>query len=167
MTIIELQILLDLNYKNELDVLDTYAFLTAYGYLFVDSEDGQCYLFDENGKIDDIKKMKTLIDVKKDIKKIVIPESVKRIGDVAFYSCTSLKSIEIPESVNSIGSGAFWNCTSLKSIEIPESVKSIGDKAFIDCTSLEEVIFKGKTMDQVKAMNKYPWKIENEAIKCS
>ena len=55
----------------------------------------------------------------------------------------------------------------MKSIEIPESVKSIGYWAFDNCTSLEEVIFKGKTMDQVKAMKYYPWDIKDESIiKC-
>ena len=132
MTVTEFQILLDLHYGNEYDVLEEHASLTYYGYLFIDSENGQCYLFDKNGKIDDIKK-------------IVIPESVKRIGDVAFYSCTSLKSIEILESV-----------------------EYIGYLAFDGCTSLEEIIFKGKTMDQVKAMDWYPWGIEDESIiKCS
>ena len=191
MTVIELQILLDLNYGNELDVLEEHAYLTGYGYLFVDSENGQCYLFDENGKMDDIKKIKTLDNVKEDTKKIVIPNDVKRIGNWAFFNCTYLKSIEIPnsvksigewafrdctsltsikipESVESIGYGAFWNCTSLESIEISESVEYIRKWAFQHCTSLEEVIFKGKTMDQVKTMDEYPWGIEDESIiKCS
>jgi hypothetical protein len=138
MSIAELQILLDLNCGNEIGVLKEYASQTRYGYLFVDSEDGHCYLFDKNGKMDDIKKMKILIDVKKDIKKIVIPESVKSIGIWAFWNCTSLKSIKIPESVENIGPGVFRNCKSLTSIEIPESVKSIGDKAFKYCASLKK-----------------------------
>ena len=145
MLITELQILLDLNCGNELDVLKEHASLTDYSYLFIDSEDGHCYLLDENGKMDDIKKMKKLHSVKKDIKKIVILESVKSISD-----------------------SAFWNCRSLTSINIPESVESIGRLAFYICTSLKEVIFKGKTMNQVKAMDSYPWGIEDESIiKCS
>ena len=192
MTIAELQILLDLNYENEVNVLKEHASKAKCGYLFVDSEDGQCYLFDKNGKMDDIKRLKTLYEryVKDNIKKIVIPKSVKRIGYWAFYNCPSLKSIEIPENVKYIGYCAFYNCTSLISIEIPENVKNIrkwafgkctslksikipesveyiGHLAFDDCTSLKEVIFKGKTMNQVKAMNHYPWGIEDESIiKC-
>jgi hypothetical protein len=173
------------NFKN--------ACMTAYGYLFIDSEDGQCYLFDKNGKMDDVKKITTLCEkyVKKDIKKIAIPNSVTSIGDVVFQNCTSLKSIEIPKNVKSIGKWAFYNCESLKSIEIPNSVKSIGNwafeycrsltsieipksvesigfRAFQNCTSLEEVIFKGKTMNQAKVIDYYPWGIEDESIiKCS
>ena len=166
MTIAELQIFLDLNYENERNVLEKYTSLTKNGYFFVDSEDGHCYLFDENGKMDDVKKITTLYEkyVKKDIKNIAIPESVKSIGIWAFWNCTSLKSIEILESVEYIGNLAFWNCASLTSIKIPNSVKSIGDKAFKYCASLKEVIFKGKTMDQAKVMDYYPWEIEDESI---
>ena len=75
-----------------------------------------------------------------------------------------MKSIEIPESVEYIGDGAFQDCTSLMSIKIPESVKIIGTWAFYNCPSLEEIIFKGKTINQVKAMDHYPWGIENDSI---
>ena len=70
---------------------------------------------------------------------IVIPNSVTSIGVSAFYGCTSLTSINIPNSVTSIGEGAFGNCTKLTSIEIPNSVTSIGNSAFNGCTSLASV----------------------------
>ena len=85
------------------------------------------------------------------------------------YVKKDIKKIVIPKGVKSIGNEAFWNCSSLTSIEIPESVESIGSWAFADCDSLESVIFKGKTIDQIKAMmNYYPWGIKLRAsIKCS
>ena len=46
----------------------------------------------------------------------VIPNSVTRIGDGAFYFCTGLTSIEIPNSVTSIGNGAFEYCDSLTDV---------------------------------------------------
>ena len=46
----------------------------------------------------------------------VIPNSVTRIGDGAFYFCTGLTSIEIPNSVTSIDSGAFEYCNSLTDV---------------------------------------------------
>ena len=64
---------------------------------------------------------------------------VTSIGDMAFYTCTSLTSIEIPSSVTNIGVGAFVSCSSLTSITIPNSVTSIGDYAFYDCYRLVEV----------------------------
>ena len=98
------------------------------------------------------------------LENIIIPDSIKSIGNYAFSRCKSLKSITIPYSVKSIGNGAFSNCASLNSITIPDTVKSIGEWTFASCTSLNEVIFKGKTIDQVNAMANYPWGIKDTSV---
>ena len=64
---------------------------------------------------------------------IIIPNSVTRIGGVAFFQCSGLTSITIPDSVTSIGEGAFSDCSSLISITIPQSVTSIDEHAFSGC----------------------------------
>lgn len=74
---------------------------------------------------------------------IVIPDSVKTIDSSAFDNCTSLTSIEIPDSVTAIGYRAFYGCTSLTNIEIPNSVTTIGGSAFRECTSLTSVTIPG------------------------
>lgn len=76
--------------------------------------------------------------------KITLPSKIKgnpvtKIGDSAFYGCTSLTSIKIPKSVTTIGYSAFSGCTSLKSIKIPSSVTAIDDGAFAGCTSLKNI----------------------------
>ena len=76
------------------------------------------------------------------LKTLVIPDGVRRIGEGAFFKCSSLMSISIPNSVTSIGNGAFWGCDSLTSVIIPDSVTSIGNFAF-NCTSLTDVYYQG------------------------
>ena len=72
----------------------------------------------------------------KEVRKITLPSSLKKIGDFAFYYCKKLEEIIIPKNVTSIGEWAFCHCQSLESVEIPSSVTSIGDNAFIGCTNL-------------------------------
>ena len=68
-----------------------------------------------------------------------IPDSVTRIGNLAFYWCESLTSINIPDSVTSIGDSAFGYCSSLTSINMPNSVTTIGNSAFHCCSSLTHI----------------------------
>lgn len=70
---------------------------------------------------------------------VTIPNSVISFGDCAFYNCTSLTSVTIPNSVTSIGNQAFEKCSSLTSITLPDSLTSIGDRVFYNCTSLTSV----------------------------
>ncbi len=70
---------------------------------------------------------------------ITIPNSVTGIGSYAFYGCSGLTSITIPNSVTSIGSSAFSYCSGLTSITIPNSVTSIGDEAFKGCSGLTSI----------------------------
>ena len=63
-----------------------------------------------------------------------------------------------------IGNYGICCCKSLTSITIPNNVTSIGYNAFSGCESLKEVIFKGKTLYEVKKMNNYPFGIEDESI---
>ena len=55
-----------------------------------------------------------------EIKNLVIPNTVKSIGDGAFYGCTSLTSVTIPNTVTSIGYGAFSECSNLNRVHISD-----------------------------------------------
>ena len=70
---------------------------------------------------------------------VTIPNSVESIGEEAFSYCESLASVIIPDSVKVIESGAFKGCKSLASVTIANSVKSIGSSAFDSCKSLTSV----------------------------
>ena len=72
-------------------------------------------------------------------KNIIIAEEyngvpVRTIYNQAFES-SNIRSVIIPDSVTRIGAAAFRYCTSLTSVSIPDSVTSIGSNAFSDCNS--------------------------------
>lgn len=74
------------------------------------------------------------------IKKLVIPDSVKRIEDGACRELKYLTELKLPKGVE-IGNEVFVNCKMLKKLEL-EKV-SLGYCAF-DGVSLDELIFNGK-----------------------
>ncbi len=72
---------------------------------------------------------------------LIIPDGVTAIPDNAFEHCLySFKSVVIPDSVKSIGKLAFIWCYSVKSVTIGDGVESIGEWAFRGCSGLEKVV---------------------------
>ena len=69
------------------------------------------------------------------IESLTLPNSLTRIGQFAFFDCTTLASLQIPENVESIGYAAFYDCN-LTSVFIPASVTNIEKSAFEDNTFL-------------------------------
>ena len=70
---------------------------------------------------------------------IVLPGSVKRIGNYAFHNAESLRKAVISEGTEEIGWSAFSKCIMLEEVVIPQTVKSIGVQAFSGCSSLRTV----------------------------
>lgn len=75
------------------------------------------------------------------IEKVVLPKTLKKIGDYTFKRFEKMSKINIPEGVESIGEEAFYGCKSLKSITIPSTVKEIGKYCFY---STPEMVIKVK-----------------------
>lgn len=74
------------------------------------------------------------------MKSIVIPDSVTKIGECAFWRCEKLVSISIPQNLTDIGGGAFNSCTKLTTVNIPNGVTEIAENVFMDCESLTEIV---------------------------
>jgi len=64
----------------------------------------------------------------KNLKEIILPENLKRIGFSAFFG-TALERVKLPEGTSDIYSNAF-NTSSLGQISIPDTVEYIADNAF-------------------------------------
>lgn len=74
-----------------------------------------------------------------DIPAKVNGRSVVRIGQGAFWGCTSLEQVTIPSGIAGMDANAFWGCRNLKEMIIPDSVLSISSNAFDSCTGLEAI----------------------------
>ena len=70
---------------------------------------------------------------------LLIPDSVKTIGNEAFSECLALEWIEMPSEMTNIGHRAFYRCEALNSIEIPEGITVLNPEVFQGCKSLSNV----------------------------
>lgn len=112
---------------------------------------------------------------------VTIPNSVKTIGELAFYGCDSLTSVTFPNSDLKIGgqafsnsgltslefpegfkfeaidANAFWHCDNLVSITFPNSMREINEKWFAYCKKLSAIHLG----DFVNSIKKYEYYIYN------
>ena len=99
---------------------------------------------DENNTYDSRDNCNAIITTKNNTLRIgckntVIPNSIVKIGQDAFFGCKGLKTIDIPSSVNEIGSSAFALCSNLSSVKLPKSIKKIEGSAFYKCAALKGI----------------------------
>lgn len=72
---------------------------------------------------------------------VIIPDSVERIADYAFYGAAELKTVIFPDTVEEVGSNVFYDCENLIEIRLPDSLSFLGSAAFSRCANLIKVIF--------------------------
>ena len=81
-----------------------------------------------------------------------IPDSVTKIGEIAFYYCTSLTSVTIPDSVTSIGKWAFAVCSSLTSVYCkPTTPPAGGSCMFYSNASGREIYVPAASVEAYKS----------------
>jgi hypothetical protein len=66
------------------------------------------------------------------LKSLTLPDTIKVIGERAFFNSKYLHVIDIADGVTEIGSYAFASCDGLADTYIPESVTTIGDNILKD-----------------------------------
>lgn len=71
-----------------------------------------------------------------ELQSVIIPDSIKIIGDFAFEYCRKLGDVKMSDSIEVIGNYAFSNCHSLTLISLPQKLNHIGDRAFQNCGQL-------------------------------
>lgn len=70
-----------------------------------------------------------------------------RIALRAFENCTKLESVVVPNSIKRIGQYAFANCEKLKAISLAGSITSMGTNVFENCKNLENIYYEKEEED--------------------
>ncbi|MDE7164697.1 MAG: leucine-rich repeat protein [Clostridiales bacterium] len=83
------------------------------------------------------------------IKKVVIPNTVTKIGEKAFYFMSALEEVEFEADNDTTkattlvieGERAFAGCSRLTTVRLPARLQTIAKEAFYYCTSLSDLTF--------------------------
>jgi len=96
-----------------------------------------------------VKKIPNRMFARANMKKVVIPASVKHIGERAFELCKKLKKIKMPNGVTSVGAYACFGCERLQKISMPKKLRSIEDGVFEYCEALRGKVVIPKKVKSV------------------
>lgn len=73
------------------------------------------------------------------LRRVVLPESLRQIGEKAFSGCARLSRVIIPGTVQRVGTLSFAQCTGLERVRIEPGVQALGPSCFQKCTRLARV----------------------------
>ena len=73
---------------------------------------------------------------------IILPNTLLKIDEYAFYQCGRLEEINIPESVNKIGAYAFSSCTNLENI----TINALDDDLYKDLKEIKSTTTETETV---------------------
>lgn len=88
------------------------------------------------------------------LKSIILPSKLERIGFKSFLNCLRLEKIEIPDTVTTIEDFAFSGCSSLKNIKLSDNIQHIGNYAFNFCDKLQSIEYQNEEYTNPEEFNK-------------
>ncbi len=87
--------------------------------------------------------------------KLIIPDSVTSIGEYAFYKCYGFVELQLSQNLEEIAKYTFYECSGfIGALTIPDSVQSIGEQAFIRCRKFTSL----KLGSNIKSIGSYAFK---------
>lgn len=75
------------------------------------------------------------------IGEVALPQGLDELGAYAFAQCRNLASVDIPGNVRELCERTFEGCSALGEVSLPPTLTAIGDRAFLGCSSLQKISF--------------------------
>ena len=139
-----------LSIPNSITSIGTSAFYHCYGFTAINVDENNLNFSSDNGILFNKDKTELIQCPAGKTGTLTIPNSVKTIGDYAFYACGGFTgALTIPSGVNSIGDYAFYASGFTGALTIPNSVTTIGEGAFDSCAGFTGTLTIG---DSVKTI---------------
>lgn len=73
------------------------------------------------------------------LRRVILPESLRQIGEMAFSGCAHLRTLVIPGGVQRVGTLAFAKCSQMERVRIEPGVAQLGPSCFSKCAALKRV----------------------------
>lgn len=85
------------------------------------------------------------------LRRIILPDGVKRIEEMAFSYCINLEEVNIPSSLQYLGTYAFSDCVNLKTdpLVFSEGFERFGNLVFQNCRSLTGEVVLPSTIKEI------------------
>ena len=101
-----------------------------------------------------------------DLESVFVPNTVRWIGNGAFYHCTNLKEVifENNSELREIRYISFGECPKIEKLIIPPSVTKIGEDAFSNFSSLSILLYCGNSVFLQKDII-YPKDVDNTSLR--
>lgn len=70
---------------------------------------------------------------------VVLPQTIKSLGNCAFIECDSLATLYLPDSISEIGDSTIRDCSYIRSVHYPSSMAKVPPYTFSGCGSLHSL----------------------------
>ena len=75
----------------------------------------------------------------RDIKNVILSDSIRTISQEAFMNCSNLTKIELSENLVQISNGTFRNCSRLYDFTLPNKLNYLGIMVFDNCDLIQSI----------------------------
>ena len=86
-----------------------------------------------------VTEIESLFISEENVKKVILPSTLKSIGSEAFRGSASIEEVEINSIIEFINAKAFYECSGVRSLTFPDGLKKIGETGFFRNSGLKEL----------------------------